>query len=342
LERGYGDDQLRVKVLQGVEVIARELPKRHDWFEVMTVGLDGGGNLPILVQAPNFRAYPAGEFLGVSTVVPGWGFGWQTFFEDEEVYDILSWFLHYARQYIHRSNVARVLMIAWEEHSRILHPFGSRGGSMRYNSQRPMASVQAALDEAMNLGFPPSPDGQVCNFVDILPSNSVWLNRNMLDPHVHQAAYHCLRGHDLRSHEFDIEAVVAFDCAIQSVAQFLHSRGQLIKGSTRRHVCEALGLPNETCALAEYSYFLRNNFAAHAGGWRWWDAGEMVEDELMDEIAELAEQVLSKTADAEVQMRSVDPDPADWSEWFFRNFEMLWDAVWFERFDQWKSQQAGA
>lgn len=85
MDAGDLDAQLRAKVLRGIDVIAKELPKRHDWYEGMTVGLGGGGDLPILVQAPNFRAFPAGEYLGVSSIVPGWGFGWHKLFKDEEV-----------------------------------------------------------------------------------------------------------------------------------------------------------------------------------------------------------------------------------------------------------------
>ncbi|MGD0104145.1 MAG: hypothetical protein ABSC06_08925 [Rhodopila sp.] len=46
----------------------------------------------------------------MSTVVPGWGFGWRTIFRDDYVYQVLSDLAHYARQYVHRSHVARVLI----------------------------------------------------------------------------------------------------------------------------------------------------------------------------------------------------------------------------------------
>ncbi|AGW12981.1 hypothetical protein, partial [Megalodesulfovibrio gigas] len=333
LDTSGPDAQLRAKVLRGIDAIAKELPKRHDWREVMTVGLDGGGDLSFLVQAPNFRAFPAGNYFGVSSIVPAWGYGWRSLFRDEKIYDILSWFLHYARQYIHRSNVARVLMIAWEEHSKILHPFGSRTVSLRYGPQRPMTSAQNALDVSMNALRPSSTIDHDFIFNSIPLSNSAWINRNMLDPYVHQAAFHCLRGHNLRHHSFDVEAVVAFDCAIQSVARLLRNGGKI----SRRQLCKALGLPSEAGSLAEYMYFLRNEFGAHAGGWRWWDAGEMVGENIED-IANLADEILAKAADAEVHMRAVEPDPVDWAGWFFQHFKMLWDTVWFENFDRWNAQ----
>jgi hypothetical protein len=339
------DDQLRSKILRGVEAIWQELPKRRDWFEVITVGLDGGGDVPISIRAPLFRAIPVGDCLGVSSVVPGWGFGWGSILRDEEVHDILAGFLHFARQYIHRANLARVLMVAWEEHSRILHPFGSRGRRQRYGPEAPLLPLlphQEALDEALNDAFLPSENDGANHAVPTPLSTSAWLHRNTFDPFLHQAVFYCLRGHDLRQHDFEIEAVVAFDCALQSVAQLLCVRGRLTGGPSRREVCNALGLPTEAGDLAEYCYFLRNNFGAHAGGWCWWDTGEMIDNEQMDEVARLAQEVVSSAADAEVQMRAVNPDPEDWTDWFFRHFEMLWDAVWVERFDQWRSRQPGA
>ncbi len=335
-DTAHPNDRLRSKLLWGVEAIAMELPRRRDWFEVMTVGLDGGGDLPIRIHTQQGRTFPVGEFLVVSTIVPGWGFGWRDVFRDEEVYDILSWFLHYARQYIHRSNVARVLMIAWEEHSRVLHPFGSCAMGQRYGPQRPMLSPEDVLDAAMHCVITEWSDDSHPTSAPL--STSDWVYRNTLDPFLHQGIFHYLRGQDLRSHGFDIEAIVAFDCAIQSVAQFLQVRQGLGEGPTRRQICEALELPGESGELAEYTYFLRNNFGAHAGGWRWWDVGEMLETEHMDEISLLVQLVLSKAADGEIKVRSVDPAPTEWSEWFFQHFEMLWDAVWFERLDRWSSE----
>lgn len=117
---------LRSKLLRGVEAIASELPNRADWFEVITVSLDGGGGLPIRIDGRRHCVTPSVDCLFVSSVVPVWGVGWRKIFKDEDVFNILSWFLHYARQYIHRSDVASVLMVAWETHAKVLHPFGSR------------------------------------------------------------------------------------------------------------------------------------------------------------------------------------------------------------------------
>ena len=331
------DQQLRAKLLRGVEAIATELPKRKDWFEVMTVALDDGGDLPIRVSTDQMRVIPVEAGLAVSTIVPGWGFGWRPVFKDEEVYEILSWFLHYARQYIHRSRVASVLMIAWEDHSKLLHPFGSRSIVDRYTPERSLPSTGAMLDAANEAVLNKWPSESDPTKLTLCTSD--WLYRNILDPVLHQCVFHYLRAQDLRSKGFDIEAVVAFDCAIQPISKFLALRLGLAEHPSRRAVCQNLGLSDDSGQLAEYIYFLRNDFGAHSGGWRWWDVGELLEQDDMELVSQLVLDVLVAAADLEPKVRLIDPTPSDWAEWFLEHFELLWDTVWFERFDRWHDKQ---
>jgi hypothetical protein len=324
---------LRPKLLRGVEAIAREFSKRVDWYEVFTVGLDGGGSLPIRSDGRRQRAFPCARCLAVSSVLPGWGFGWHNVFKNDDVYEILCWFLRYAAQYIHRADVASVLMIAWEEHGKILHPFGSRAMQQRYGPMIPMISVDHALDISKQSAL--AEWGDVNDPSTNAPAGSVWMSRNTFDPFIHQAIFHYLRAQELTRHGFEIEAVVAFDCVLQSVATFLRARRHLTAELTRGQVCEQLHLSSGSAELADYVYFLRNNFGAHAGGWRWWDQGELLEEDDISNIAQLAGSVLSSAADMELTMRSIEPFPSNWGDWFFENFEMLWDTLWFEKLDKW-------
>jgi hypothetical protein len=151
--------------------------------------------------------------------------------------------------------------------------------------------------------------------------------------------FHFLRAQNLRSESFDLEAVVAFDCVVQTVAAFIQSRSGLAVQPARSEICARLGLNMEFVELAEYMYFLRNNFGAHAGGWRWWDQAEMLEDDTLADISQFAHQVLSAAADFEPRARAVSPSPAEWGSWLFHNFEMLWDAVWFDALDRWNLKE---
>ena len=331
------DKKLRSKLLQGVEDLSVELPRRNDWVEVMTVAMDDSSALPIRVITDEMRVLPIDAGLAVSTVVPGWGFGWRSIFEDEEVYDILSWFLHYARQYVHRSRVASVLMIAWEEHARLLHPFGSRGMTQRYTSERLAKLTESVLDVASKEVLRNWSNERDPTKLPLCKSD--WLSRNTLDPAIHQSIFHYLRAQALREKGFDIEAVVAFDCAVQPMGGFLAARLGLAEQPNRRAICETLGLSEDSGQLAEYVYFLRNDFGAHPGGWRWWDVGELLEEHDMEMVAQLALDVLIAAAEVEKEKRMVDPAPPDWAQWFLEHFELLWDTVWFERFDLWHHKQ---
>jgi hypothetical protein len=321
---------LRPKILSGLDRIANELPHRANWFEVMTVGLDHSASLSVHVKTQQFRSFSCRDCLAVSTIVPGWNFGWSNVIKNEEVHQVLSWFLHYARQYVHRSYVACLLMIVWEETGKVLHPFGSQAIYQRFGPVRPMVSAEQALDAARLSAHETwglselSPDVAV-------GQNSPWVHRNTLDPYLHQAVFHFLRAQNLRSRDFAIEAVVAFDCMMQSIAAFLRARCNLVSELTRGQICGHLQLPAESAELAEYIYFIRNNFGAHPGGWRWWDLSEIFDDISLDDIAAMATTTLHAAADLEPQVRSVEPFPPRWGHWLFENFDMLWDAVWFEK-----------
>jgi hypothetical protein len=331
--------RLRSKVLEGVNLIARELPARADWFELTTVALDNSCGMNISIKAKTFRAFPCSDCLVVSTIVPSWARGWSKILKDEEVYQILSWLLHYARQYIHRSYVASMLMIVWEDKHKVLHPFGSRvmtDYSVRTRSliSSERAFLTAEANAVENWG--------ACRLAkgSMVESSSAWLQRNTLDTFLHQAVFHFLRAQKLRSYDFAMESIVAFDCAMQSIVGFVRARFHLPQEPTRSDVLQRLGLPVNLLRSAQYLYFLRNNFGAHAGGWRWWDQGELLEGGALDDFADLIGVSLAAAADSEPKVRIIDPEPAQWGEWFFEHFETLWDAVWFEKADAWERKLA--
>src|ERR1700733_6988417 len=59
---------------------------------------------------------------------------------------------------------------------------------------------------------------------DVPNTISAWIRRNTLDPMIHQGVFRYLRAQELLSHGFGIESIVAFDCTLQSVGNFLHLR----------------------------------------------------------------------------------------------------------------------
>lgn len=229
-------------------------------------------------------------------------------------------------------------MIAWEEQGRLLHPFGPEALSTNYGPVIQMISAKQSLDAARRNAVKLWGNGELSS--EVVPTSSPWLGRNTLDPYLHQAVFHLLRALKLKSENFATEAVVAFDCVIQSTEAFIRSRCGLSTELSRRQVCEQLQLLDNSADLAEYIYFIRNNFGAHAGGWRWWDQDELFDD-INDDIAKLAGSVLCAAADLEPRVRAIEPTPNQWGLWFFENFEMLWDVVWFEKHVKWRKGQHG-
>ncbi len=200
----------------------------------------------------------------------------------------------------------------------------------------PMTTRKRALETAKEFAF--REWGQPGRLATEPAATSKWIRRNTLDPSIHEAVFHYLRAQNLLAHGFDLEALVAFDCVLQSVESFLRTRGYLSDGPPRPQICKQLRLTTKYADLAEWAYFLRNNFGAHAGGWRWWDHAEILGGEKIASIAQLATKVVSRAADIEPKMRLVNPSPREWTGWFFENFNVLWDAVWFEKFDQWANR----
>jgi hypothetical protein len=308
-----------------VDAALVELSNRDAWFEVMTVALGGTENLDIRLDGKTWRVFPCADMLAVSTVVPGWARGWRSIVSDDVSYDQLTWFLHYARQYIHRSQLAKVLMTAWDRDGRVLHPFGPKGRSRFYGPYEPAPSMREMLSESVSAARAdwgaPLRETRV---------TSIWSGSNTLDPSLHQAIFHFIRAHSLLRHEFELEAVVAFDCVLQAIKTLLVQGGLATPATSRGNLCLRLGLGTHAAEIAAEGHFLRNTIGAHAGGWRWWDSGEVTGD-LVPKLSKLTRRVLSKAAALEPSIRRVDPQPICWSSWFLTNFDMLWTSVWFDK-----------
>jgi len=316
----------RAAMSRAMDAMLVELAERDAWSEVMTVVLGDTAGLDFALRGGTWRAYPCEPMLAITTVVPGWARGWRDVIADETARDHLTWFLHYARQYVHRSRVAKVLMAAWDRDGRVLHPFGPGGTNQFYSPNfRPAPSVARMLDEAerearVHWGAPAG-ERRIC---------SVWSTANTLDPDIHQAVFHFIRAQSLLAHDFELEATVGLDCALQAVATMLVRGGRLTNKATRAELCLALGLGQSAAGAAMEGSFVGNVVGAHAGGWRWWDSGEVTES-LVPALTRTVRRVIGRAAAIEPEMRRVDPDPDSWSDWLLVNFSTVWDSVWLPK-----------
>lgn len=315
----------RAAMSRSVDLVLDELPARDKWAEVMTVGLAGTEELAMGIRGPTWRAFPCRNMVAVSTIVPGWAKGWRGIIADDISYDQLTWFLHYARQYVHRSHVAKVLMAAWDRDGLVLHPFGPTGTSQLYGPHLPLGTPKSMLDAAARLMRE-----QLGEPVADMRTRSVWATANTLDPDLHQAIFHFLRGQSLTKGDFELEAAVALDCALQAIKTLLVKGGVATNRTSRQELCMLLGLGHAAAQAAFEANDLRNSVGAHAGGWRWWDSGEVTE-ELIPILTRTVRRAIGKAVAMEPQIRQIDPTPESWSNWLLIHFDILWDTVWFDR-----------
>ena len=216
-------------------------------------------------------------------------------------------------------------MAVWERKGLVLHPFGTGAVSQRYSDGWPRPSNQEIFSWAERNC------ADLWGTCDATPRDyrSKWTSRNTLDPAIHQGVFHFLRAQSLMSAGFELEALAANDCVLHSLQDLDWSWAPGNPKRDRRDLIQALGLGRGAGDLAEHVYFIRNQFVAHAGGWRWWDAVEYLENDLNADANRLASRALRKAADIEPQYRRINPAPPDWALWLEDNFPQIWSAVWF-------------
>jgi hypothetical protein len=168
---------MRGKLSSGIDRLFDEIARRDSWLESRTVLL--GDRLVPRFQASgrDWRAIPCREGLAASTIGPDWDVGWSQIFRDEYAYDTLAWVAHYIRQYVYRSHVAKVLMIAWERDGAVLHPFGSAAHICRYEPVLPQ--TRPGRVPAAEVKYSVTRWGEIENAAR---SRSRWTRRNTFDP----------------------------------------------------------------------------------------------------------------------------------------------------------------
>jgi hypothetical protein len=320
------DQKERQRFAHDIDLFFETVAARSQWCECLSTLLDDKGLADFTMAGRDWRARPSGAGLVVSSIVPGWNFGWHTILKDEVSYDILSRFGHHARQYIHRSNIAKVLMAAWERNGLILHPFGEGVLSQRYSDREPRSTNREIFTRAEQFIAVRWKEPAQKEFRSY---RSNWAKRNTLDPAIHQGIFHFLRAQSLVAAGFEMEALTAYDCVLQALQSLDWSWAPGNPSRSRSDMCRAMGFGAPTVSLADQVYFLRNQFVAHAGGWRWWDAVEYLEDDLTTRVSAFSLRALRKAADLEPLQRRLAPEPDDWASWLEENFAHVWAATWF-------------
>jgi hypothetical protein len=129
------------------------IARRDSWSESLIVLLGDRSTPSFQAFVKGWHAVPCWEGLAVSTVVPGWGFGWSTIFEDEYVYKVS--FTAGALRPSVRPSFARGKGADDRLGARgvILHPFGSEMHCRRYGpavaSPPPKRALATAVKDSV-------------------------------------------------------------------------------------------------------------------------------------------------------------------------------------------------
>lgn len=319
--------------------VREELPTRDGDVEIEYRLLLDSDNLACWYSSQTMWLYPTGsDSLACGVIAPDWSVGWKRISRDEYVADTVATFFRFARQYVARSRLVRVVGAVALSYNRAcefrfsnhlsLHRVADRNRD-RDSWPPQIDTIERAYQSTESRPeFTPAltarrPDGRKQREL------RGWIaSTNTLDPFVHRAVFQFWRSTALINHHFWEESVTALDGISSVAAQFIQRRLGAA-GNVRGTLAAQLGLSARDQRVLNHLYALRCDFGAHPSHSKWWDFAEIYDEEF-DTFRDTAKRVISGLAALERQHRVVEPVPDVWSDWFEANALMLWDAVWFE------------
>ncbi len=241
---------------------------------------------------------------------PFWKRGWRKVINNEELYDHVSWFFHFANQYVTRGRAIESLGALSLTFDETFEYIGS-----------PRISERSFLNSTP-LNFPCDFDNDKYAIFDN------WINKiNGMDPFIQRALYFYFRFIDLRNHGYFDEAITALDKVIDIGHKFLLER----KLECRRDdFVKFYSLEEDIQNWVNQIYEVRSLFGGHPSNTKWWDSEELY-GEWLDESSPFIKQFLSAMFDYENNNRLIEKNPLLWSEWFKQNCMTIYNSVWFHK-----------
>lgn len=256
--------------------------------------------------------------LLVGTLCPNWNSGWKEVCKDEFVSDQIDYFFHFATQYIYRSyqiNLIGSLAFTYNRY------FDFRGDFLSWS----------ILPYSIN-SFQEYENGiktMTCNKTKRIKH---YLNIiNALDPYVNKAIYYYVKAIDLYDKSYSEETVTNLDNTIDVVTQFVKERFNL--PTMRRK--DLLGIVDTHFELGEQTienleklYLLRCQFFSHPALSKWWDFGELYDDDI-EKLLYSVKFTLIKMFQYETNNRIISQNPKNWSDWFMNYADKVFSVTWF-------------
>lgn len=267
-----------------------------------------------------------GEVLFVGTIMPSWDRGLRAYCNDENVYDLISWFFHFAAQYVARSRTIDVLSGINLVYGRTCSYNGNQiSTKLIPKSRESKEKLIIALNEMTRVEFYQSHNRREKSLL-------FWIDKiNSLDLYINRIFFNYINACKLIKAGFGEEAVTSLDKTVDVVQQYGRERMNINESADHRGaVLTALGMNNKASILLRQLYDIRNMFGGHPSNSKWWDFHEIFEGEF-DSFFYTVKQLIMKVVQHENNNRLVEKHPLEWSQWFKENADMLWNAVWFEQ-----------
>lgn len=274
--------------------------------------------------------FPYNSSLFVATIMPSWDRGLKKYCRNEDVYDVISWFFHYASQYVARSRMINIISALCLARQRTCDFRGfklSRGPVERQDDFQGVLKFQ--VKEFLNIEL-----YGATNYDERDPDVTGWIRKtNALDPFINRAVFQFINATKLHYSGFAEECITSLDKTVDIAHQYARARMHIINDDYLGHreaFLTELGFNDEEQALLKLLYKIRNFFGGHASISKWWDFSEMFDTDI-DDMLELVRSLLGKLIAHEEQNRIIEKNPSQWSNWFFSNVMLLWDSVWFDK-----------
>lgn len=303
--------------------IYQELPSRHSLATFDARPLVGCDTLRLFFENDRNSVIRKDENLWVMSSAPDWSRGLRPFFRDESLYQYISWFLHFAQQYVSRACFVDVIGSIAIAYNTPTHFFSWEGRTFYTRSGLTNAEDVKSGFLSDHIYKMNSPKQKMFRGL----ANAI----NSLDPFVNRAIYNYTKALELSQSGFFEETILSFDKTVDVIRQYFTTRNSLGEGVSFEELSKFLHLSEFEEAAISQTYKLRCYFGAHPAHSKWWDFGEMFDEEFVNELQADIRSVLFKFIFYEEQNRQIQKNPADWSNWFSKHWETLWDSIWFEK-----------
>lgn len=307
------------------EAVINELPKRDKQLSFQIRDYTNTDSLRISHNSQYLMCKYSNEenCLLVGTLAPSWASGWRNISKDVFVSEQIDSFFHFANQYVYRSyqiNLIGAIALTYGRHcdfrgyslKKLQLPYGI----LEYNSF--VENIPTARTKRNH---------RLESYLEII---------NAFDPYVNKAMYYYIRTLSLPEYGYDEEAIINADNAIDTIFQAIKKDRNIPTKSREKMystVHEEMNLPKGVISQLDNLYKLRCSFSAHPAHSNWWDFSEIYEEEI-EKIMDAVKTTIIKFLMYEANNRKIEKTPSSWSEWFLKNSETIYDAVWFNKLPQ--------